>query len=330
MPGIIRRERLCNLHKCLHCVSVFAVRQRCRSILHILGSMRIAIGLLVVLPLRASLARCSRNKRPMQTTSTSSARSGLKFLTRSAWFTSTTRPGSPRFCFFWLFRCRYVSRIMAQKSWPICAAGKIESRNRVCAPLAIKPLFMLRVRAPKWPRGCPGWSRRRAIASVNRKSGRNADDRKARRTEPARLSLDTSGDYCDLHGRIARRFAAGDATDVVVQQKSAARQYDDCRSAARTPLAGGQSEFSRTSVGAGRAICIDRGSESRQWRSDSRLAFFHSTESVYRRVLLDRNAEAVRQRYCGDRSCQWRAHPRPRRSEQTLYLPRTCDLSIEL
>src|SRR5260364_441056 len=49
MPGIIRRERLCNLHKCLHCVSVFAVRQRCRSILHILGSMRIAIGLLVVL-----------------------------------------------------------------------------------------------------------------------------------------------------------------------------------------------------------------------------------------------------------------------------------------
>src|SRR5260364_358605 len=98
---------------------------------------------------------------------------------------------------------------MALKSWPICAAGKIESRNRVCAPLAIKPLFMLRVRAPKWPRGCPGWSRR------------NADDRKARRTEPARLSLDTSGDYCDLHGRIARRFAAGDATDVVVQQKSA-------------------------------------------------------------------------------------------------------------
>src|SRR5260364_311195 len=49
MPGIIRRERLCNLHKCLHCVSVFAVRQRCRSILHILGSMRIAICLLVVL-----------------------------------------------------------------------------------------------------------------------------------------------------------------------------------------------------------------------------------------------------------------------------------------
>src|SRR5260364_143633 len=64
MPGIIRRERLCNLHKCLHCVSVFAVRQRCRSILHILGSMRIAIGLLVVLAIASVIGTVLTQQAP--------------------------------------------------------------------------------------------------------------------------------------------------------------------------------------------------------------------------------------------------------------------------
>src|SRR5260363_67843 len=101
MPGIIRRERLCNLHKCLHCVSVFAVRQRCRSILHILGSMSIAIGLLVVLAIASVIGTVLTQQAPYANYVNQFGPFWAEILTRSAWFTSTARPGSPRFCFFW-------------------------------------------------------------------------------------------------------------------------------------------------------------------------------------------------------------------------------------
>src|SRR5260364_200909 len=101
MPGIIRRERLCNLHKCLHCVSVFAVRQRCRSILHILGSMRIAIGLLVVLAIASAIGTVLTQQAPYANYVNQFGPFWAEIFDALGWFTSTARPGSPRFCFFW-------------------------------------------------------------------------------------------------------------------------------------------------------------------------------------------------------------------------------------
>ncbi len=60
------------------------------------------------------------------------------------------------------------------------------------------------------------------------------------------------------------------------------------------------------------------------------LPFSIQLEQVHRRLLLDRHAEAVRERHRRDRPRDRQAHSGARRSEQAVHLRRHFDLSVEL